>query len=59
MSQNPQSPPSSLSSTNTPLFHKILVAIDGSEHSFKAAESNISINTALKLLVFTIKCLIL
>ena len=26
------------SSTNTPLFSKILVAIDGSEHSFKAAK---------------------
>jgi nucleotide-binding universal stress UspA family protein len=34
MSQNQ---PSS-SSTNTYLFHKILVAIDGSEHSFKAAK---------------------
>lgn len=31
-------PTSSSSSTNTPLFHKILVAIDGSDHSFKAAE---------------------
>jgi nucleotide-binding universal stress UspA family protein len=31
-------PTSTTSSTNTPLFHKILVAIDGSEHSFKAAK---------------------
>jgi nucleotide-binding universal stress UspA family protein len=29
---------STSSSTNTPLFSKILVAIDGSEHSFKAAK---------------------
>jgi nucleotide-binding universal stress UspA family protein len=28
----------SSSTTNTPLFSKILVAIDGSEHSFKAAK---------------------
>jgi len=31
-------PLSSSASDNTPLFHKILVAIDGSEHSFKAAK---------------------
>ena len=37
MSQNPQPPPPS-PSTNTPLLTKILVAIDGSEHSFKAAK---------------------
>jgi len=37
MSQTQPSSTSS-SSTNTPLFHKILVAIDGSEHSFKAAK---------------------
>jgi nucleotide-binding universal stress UspA family protein len=34
MSQNPPT----TSSTSTPLFSKILVAIDGSEHSFKAAK---------------------
>ena len=33
MSQNPP-----ISSTNTPLFTKILVAIDGSEHAIKAAK---------------------
>jgi nucleotide-binding universal stress UspA family protein len=35
MSQNPQPPPPS---TNTPLFTKILVAIDVSEHTLKAAK---------------------
>jgi len=33
MSQNPPPP-----STNTPLFTKILVTIDGSEHALKAAK---------------------
>ena len=34
MSQNPPT----TSSTSTPLFSKILVAIDGSEHALKAAK---------------------
>src|SRR5919112_5372936 len=33
-----QAQPTTSSSINTPLFTKILVAIDGSEHSFKAAK---------------------
>ena len=38
MSQNPQTPPPSSSSTNTPLFTKILVAIDVSEHALRDAK---------------------
>jgi nucleotide-binding universal stress UspA family protein len=37
MSQTSPPPPPPQPSTITPLFHKILVAIDGSEHSIKAA----------------------
>ena len=33
-----QAQPTTSSSINTPLFTKILVAIDGSEHSFKDAK---------------------
>jgi hypothetical protein len=33
-----QAQPKTSSSVNTPLFTKILVAIDGSEHSFKDAK---------------------
>jgi nucleotide-binding universal stress UspA family protein len=34
----PSPSPTTITSTKTPLFSKILVAIDGSEHSFKAAD---------------------
>jgi nucleotide-binding universal stress UspA family protein len=50
MSQNQ---PSS-SSTNTTLFHKILVAIDGSEHSFKAAKQSLGLAKSLGAQLFAI-----
>ena len=52
MSQN--QPTSSSSSTNAPLFHKILVAIDGSEHSFKAAKQALDLAKSSSALLYAI-----